>query len=85
MKTMQAIVQRQREFFLEGGDETKLRPMILKDIAQQVELDISTISRVANSKYVETDFGIFPLKFFFSEGLTNEEGGKSATAKSKRS
>ncbi|MFM2334424.1 MAG: polymerase factor sigma-54 [Bacteroidota bacterium] len=74
MKTMQAIVQRQRDFFLEGGDETKLRPMILKDIAQQVELDISTISRVANSKYVETDFGIFPLKFFFSEGLTNEEG-----------
>jgi RNA polymerase sigma-54 factor len=74
MKTMQAIVQRQREFFLEAGDETKLRPMILKDIATQVELDISTISRVANSKYVETDFGIFPLKFFFSEGLTNEEG-----------
>ncbi|MEY4710289.1 MAG: hypothetical protein RIS28_1421 [Bacteroidota bacterium] len=74
MKTMQAIVQRQREFFIEGGDETKLRPMILKDIATQVELDISTISRVANSKYVETDFGIFPLKFFFSEGLTNEEG-----------
>ena len=71
---MQAIVQRQREFFIEGGDETKLRPMILKDIATQVELDISTISRVANSKYVETDFGIFPLKFFFSEGLTNEEG-----------
>jgi RNA polymerase sigma-54 factor len=48
--------------------------MILKDIAQQVNLDISTISRVANSKYVETDFGIFPLKFFFSEGIVTEEG-----------
>jgi len=48
--------------------------MILKDIATQVELDISTISRVANSKYVETDFGIIPLKFFFSEGLTNDDG-----------
>lgn len=74
MKTMQAIVQRQHEFFIEGGDETKLKPMILKDIATQVELDISTISRVANSKYVETDFGIIPLKFFFSEGLTNDDG-----------
>jgi RNA polymerase sigma-54 factor len=74
MKTMQAIVQRQHEFFIESGDETKLKPMILKDIATQVELDISTISRVANSKYVETDFGIIPLKFFFSEGLTNDDG-----------
>lgn len=74
MKTMQAIVQRQHEFFIEIGDETKLKPMILKDIATQVELDISTISRVANSKYVETDFGIIPLKFFFSEGLTNDDG-----------
>lgn len=73
LSTMQAIVQRQHEFFQEG-DETCLRPMILKDIATQVSLDISTISRVANSKYVETDFGIFPLKFFFSEGITNDEG-----------
>lgn len=73
LSTMEAIVQRQREFF-EDGDETKLRPMILKDIATQVSLDISTISRVANSKYVETDFGIFPLKYFFSEGITNDEG-----------
>lgn len=73
LSTMQAIVQRQRDFF-EDGDETRLKPMILKDIALQVSLDISTISRVANSKYVETDFGIFPLKFFFSEGITNEEG-----------
>jgi RNA polymerase sigma-54 factor len=73
LSTMEAIVQRQRDFF-EDGDETRLKPMILKDIALQVSLDISTISRVANSKYVETDFGIFPLKFFFSEGITNEEG-----------
>ena len=73
LSTMHAIVSRQREFF-EEGDETFLKPMILKDIAQQVNLDISTISRVANSKYVETDFGIYPLKFFFSEGIVTEEG-----------
>jgi RNA polymerase sigma-54 factor len=73
LSTMHAIVSRQKEFF-EEGDETCLKPMILKDIAQQVSLDISTISRVANSKYVETDFGIFPLKFFFSEGIVTEEG-----------
>jgi len=73
MSTMEAIVQRQREFFADG-DETKLKPMILKDIANQVGLDISTISRVANSKYVETTFGIFPLKFFFSEGIVNDDG-----------
>jgi len=71
--TMQAIVKRQGEFFLEG-DDTYLKPMILKDIATEVGLDISTISRVANSKYVETDFGIFPLKHFFSEGISNDEG-----------
>jgi RNA polymerase sigma-54 factor len=70
---MEAIVKRQREFFIEG-DEMYLRPMILKDIATVVNLDISTISRVANSKYVETEFGIFPLKYFFSEGISNDEG-----------
>ena len=73
LSTMEAIVKRQKEFFFEG-DDTYLRPMILKDIATEVGLDISTISRVANSKYVETDFGIFPLKHFFSEGLSNEDG-----------
>lgn len=73
LSTMEAIVKRQREFFLEG-DDTYLKPMILKDIATEVGLDISTISRVANLKYVETDFGIFPLKHFFSEGLSNEDG-----------
>ena len=65
--TMTAIVQAQRDFFL-YGDEMSLRPMILKDIADKIQMDISTISRVANSKYVQTDFGIYPLKYFFSEG-----------------
>ncbi len=73
LSTMQAIVKRQRDFFLEG-DDTYLKPMILKDIATEVGLDISTISRVANSKYVETDFGIFPLKHFFSEGISTDDG-----------
>ncbi|MDZ4758215.1 MAG: RNA polymerase factor sigma-54 [Bacteroidota bacterium] len=73
MLTMNAIVEFQRDFFFEG-DERSLRPMILKDIATKVSLDISTISRVASSKYVDTEFGIFPLKFFFSEGMTNEDG-----------
>jgi RNA polymerase sigma-54 factor len=71
--TMSAIVQAQRDFFL-FGDEASLKPMILKDIADKIQMDISTISRVANSKYVQTDFGIFPLKYFFSEGIVNESG-----------
>lgn len=71
--TMNAIVIAQREFFL-YGDETSLKPMILKDIADKIQMDISTVSRVANSKYVQTDFGIFPLKYFFSEGIVNESG-----------
>ena len=71
--TMTAIVQAQRDFFL-YGDEMSLKPMILKDIADKIQMDISTISRVANSKYVQTDFGIYPLKYFFSEGILNESG-----------
>lgn len=71
--TMTAIVAAQRDFFL-YGDEASLKPMILKDIADKINMDISTISRVANSKYVQTDFGIFPLKYFFSEGIVNESG-----------
>jgi RNA polymerase sigma-54 factor len=71
--TMTAIVQAQRDFFL-YGDEASLRPMILKDIADKIQMDISTISRVANSKYVQTDYGIFALKYFFSEGIVNESG-----------
>jgi RNA polymerase sigma-54 factor len=73
LRTMDAIVRYQREFFLEG-DEGKLRPMILKDIAQEIGMDISTISRVANSKYVQTEFGIYPLKYFFSEGIATDAG-----------
>ena len=71
--TMQAIIDLQRPFFLEG-DETLLKPMILKDIADKAKLDISTVSRVSNSKYVQTNYGIFPLRFFFSDGFTTEEG-----------
>jgi len=71
--TMQAIIERQKEFFFEG-DETKLKPMILKDIADNTGYDISTISRVSNSKYVQTDFGVYPLKFFFSESMQNDQG-----------
>jgi RNA polymerase sigma-54 factor len=73
LKTMRAIVDFQYEFFLEG-DETKLKPMILKDIAQMIGMDISTVSRVASSKAVQTDFGIYPLKYFFSEGISTDSG-----------
>jgi len=71
--TMNAIVTFQKEFFLEG-DETLLRPMILKDIAEITGLDISTISRVSNSKYVQTDFGVYPVKYFFSESMQTDSG-----------
>ena len=73
ISTMQAIIDLQRPFFLEG-DETQLKPMILKDVAEKAHLDISTISRVSNSKYVQTNYGIYPLRFFFSDGFTTEEG-----------
>lgn len=72
--TMQSIAAHQREYFLSGGDDRKLKPMILKDIATEIDMDISTVSRVANSKYVQTDFGIFPLKRFFSEGIETTDG-----------
>lgn len=71
--TMQAIIDLQRSFFQEG-DESLLRPMILKDVAERTGLDISTISRVSNSKYVQTNYGIYPLKFFFSDGYTTDAG-----------
>lgn len=71
--TMRKIVELQRDFFM-SGDETDLKPMILKDIAEEIHMDISTISRVASSKYVETDFGIFLLKDFFTEGITTDSG-----------
>ena len=73
LRTMRAIVDFQFDYFLEG-DETKLRPMILKNIAEMINMDISTVSRVASSKTVQTDFGVFPLKYFFSEGIATDSG-----------
>lgn len=73
LKTMNAIVRFQYDFFL-TGDESKLRPMILKDIATMISMDVSTVSRVANSKSVQTEFGIYPLKYFFSEGISTDSG-----------
>ena len=81
--TMNAIVEYQQEYFTEG-DETKLKPMILKDIAEKTGLDISTISRVSNSKYIQTHFGIYPLKFFFSESMQDESGEEVSTRKIKK-
>jgi len=81
--TMNAILEYQKEYFAEG-DDTKLRPMILKDIAEMTGLDISTISRVANSKYIQTHFGIYPLKFFFSEGMQTDAGDEVSTREIKR-
>jgi len=73
LRTMQAILDYQHEFFLEG-DEARLKPMILKDIAEKIDMDISTVSRVANSKAIQTEFGVFPLKYFFSEGISTDGG-----------
>lgn len=81
--TMNAIMNYQKSYFL-SGDETKLRPMILKDIADVVGLDISTVSRVANSKYVQTNFGIYSLKYFFSESLSTESGEEVSTREVKK-
>jgi RNA polymerase sigma-54 factor len=81
--TMDAIMNYQKSFFL-TGDETNLKPMILKDIAEKVDLDISTISRVANSKYVQTDHGIFSLKYFFSESLSTDSGEEVSTREVKK-
>lgn len=81
--TMDSILHHQYDYFL-TGDETKLRPMILKDIAEKTGLDISTISRVANSKYVQTEFGTFGLKSFFSESLQTEGGEEVSTREVKK-
>jgi RNA polymerase sigma-54 factor len=81
--TMQAIIEYQTEFF-KTGDDTKLRPMILKDIAEKTGLDISTISRVANSKYIQTNFGIYSLKYFFSEGMQTDSGEEVSTKEIKK-
>ncbi len=73
LTTMDTIIKYQHDFFL-TGDESKLKPMILKDIANEIGMDISTVSRVANSKSVQTEFGVYPLKYFFSEGIATESG-----------
>ncbi len=81
--TMSEIINFQKEYFQEG-DETRLKPMILKDIAERTNLDISTISRVSNSKYIQTHFGIYPLKYFFSEGLQKDDGEEVSTREIKK-
>jgi RNA polymerase sigma-54 factor len=81
--TMQSILDHQEKFFL-TGDETELRPMILKDIAARTHLDISTISRVANSKFVQTEFGTYRLKFFFSEAVSTDTGEEASTREVKK-
>lgn len=83
MHTMESILEFQEKYF-RSGDETKMRPMILKDIAERTHLDISTISRVANSKYIQTPFGIFALKFFFSEGMQTDSGEEVSTREIKK-
>ncbi len=83
LNTMEAILNYQHEFFL-TGDETELRPMILKDIAERTNLDISTVSRVANSKFVQTEFGTYRLKFFFSESLQTDSGEEVSTREVKK-
>ncbi|HTG55657.1 MAG TPA: RNA polymerase factor sigma-54 [Niabella sp.] len=83
LDTMGAIMNHQEDFFL-TGDETSLRPMILKDIAEKTHLDISTVSRVANSKFVQTEFGTYRLKFFFSESLSTDSGEEVSTREVKK-
>jgi RNA polymerase sigma-54 factor len=83
INTMSAIMQYQYNFFI-SGDETDLKPMILKDVAEKIGLDISTISRVANSKFVQTEFGTYKLKFFFSESLQTESGEEVSTREVKK-
>ena len=81
--TMNAILDFQHDFFMDG-DETKLKPMVFKNIAEKTGLDISTISRVVNCKYIQTNFGIYPLKYFFSEGMKNENGDEVSTREIKK-
>ena len=83
LSTMETILDYQYEFFL-TGDETSLRPMILKDIAERTNFDISTVSRVANSKFVQTEFGTYRLKFFFSESLSTDTGEEVSTREVKK-
>jgi len=82
-KTMQALLDYQHDFFL-SGDDRDLRPMILEDIAKITGFDISTISRVVGSKYIDTPYGVYPLKYFFSEGLVNKSGEEVSTRELKK-
>lgn len=83
IKTMSAILKFQYEFFLDG-EETSLKPMVLQDVADRTGYDVSTISRVSNSKWVDTPYGIYPLKYFFSESITNNEGDEVSTREVKK-
>jgi len=83
LMTMSTIVEYQKEFF-KSGDYTKLKPMILKDIADRISMDISTVSRVVSSKYVQTDIGIYPLREFFSEGIMKDDGNEVSNREVKR-
>lgn len=83
LNTMQAIINLQHDYFM-TGDETKIKPMILKDIADKIEMDISTVSRVANSKYIQTPYGTFLLKTFFSESMQNADGEEVSTREIKK-
>ncbi len=80
-KTMEAIVEKQRDFFIHGPEHIK--PMIMKDVAEKIEMDISTVSRVCKGKYVHTDYGVFELKYFFNEGMETEEGEDMSTLRIK--
>lgn len=82
MLVMSAIVERQKEFFVKG-DDTCLKPMVLKDIAADTGLDVSTVSRVSNSKYIQTEFGVYPIKFFYSEAMQTESGEEVSSKKIK--
>ena len=81
LKTMNAIVELQHDFFDKGPENIK--PMIMKDIADRIEMDISTFSRVVNGKYVQTDYGVFELKFFFNEGMETADGESMSTLRIK--
>ena len=83
LRTMKTILDHQRDYFL-TGDETELNPMILKDIADIILMDISTVSRVANSKYIQTPYGTFLLKSFFSESLTTQSGEEVSSREVKK-
>jgi RNA polymerase sigma-54 factor len=81
LKVMHAIVEKQRDFFEKGP--SKINPLIMREIADMIEMDISTVSRVANGKYVQTDHGVFELKYFFNEKIETDDGEEISTRKVK--